>query len=97
MPKTCISIALVSVLEITCPELIVPINGLPLECTNPSGTQFYDGSTCRFSCETGYTLVGQSKLTCFGDGSTTNGEWDNLTPTCEGKPLTYKICYSLHG
>ena len=49
------------------------------------------GSVCNFTCSVGYGIVGSSSLTCGGDGSSTNGSFDNPAPTCEGQlimPMT---------
>ncbi len=37
-----------------------------------------------YSCFTGLSLVGDNKRSCTGDGSTTNGDFDGISPICEG-------------
>ncbi|XP_070546029.1 C4b-binding protein-like [Ptychodera flava] len=54
------------------------------DCTEPDapkdgskeGEDLSDGSEVTFSCNEGYTLVGEDTLTC------NNGVWDNDEPTC---------------
>ncbi len=38
-----------------------------------------------YSCNTGFSLVGDNTRTCTGDGSTTTGSFDGEVPTCEGE------------
>ncbi len=43
-------------------------------------------SIATYTCDTGYGLSGgDTTRTCGGDGSSTNGAWDGMMPTCEGK------------
>uniref|UniRef100_A0A3B1KFF3 E-selectin n=1 Tax=Astyanax mexicanus TaxID=7994 RepID=A0A3B1KFF3_ASTMX len=46
-------------------------------CVNPINSNSYS-STCTFSCEEGFELVGESTLTCLKTGN-----WSAETPTCE--------------
>ena len=63
----------------TCPDLFPPYNGYIAYIV---GIQDRVGSVAQFSCENGFTLVGNPLLTCM-----TDGEWDNNLPTCVGKEL----------
>ena len=50
----------------------------------------YDlGTTATYSCNSGYSLVGDEVRTCGGDGSSTMGVWDLSEPSCECKLATY--------
>uniref|UniRef100_A0A3B4ASR2 E-selectin n=1 Tax=Periophthalmus magnuspinnatus TaxID=409849 RepID=A0A3B4ASR2_9GOBI len=42
------------------------------------------GSSCSFSCATGFTLVGHETITC-----TSSAEWSNNMPFCEGKNIHF--------
>ena len=48
-----------------------------------------------YSCDTGFSLVGDSTRTCTGDGSSTTGVFDGIAPICAGKK-TYTIFYELY-
>ncbi len=37
-----------------------------------------------YSCDTGFSLVGNDSRTCSGDGSSVIGAFDGETPICEG-------------
>ena len=67
----------------TCPDLFPPYNGY---IAYIEGIQDQVGSVAQFSCENGFTLVGNPLLTCM-----TDGEWDNNPPTCAGKELNNKL------
>ena len=41
-----------------------------------SGTTY--GSVATFSCDTGYTLIGDTSRTCLA-----NSMWDNADPSCQ--------------
>ncbi len=43
--------------------------------------------TADHSCYTGFSLVGDNTRTCTGDGSSINGAFDGVAPTCERKLL----------
>jgi len=64
---------------ISCPNLPTPTNGSPPMCT--FSVDF--SAVCTFTCNVGFALVGSPTLTCGGDGSSTNGVYDNPPPTCE--------------
>ena len=49
-----------------------------------SGTTFE--STVTYSCDRGYTLQGDSRLTCMA-----NGQWSGRAPTCSGTLVLYAI------
>ena len=66
-------------LAITCPPLSPPNDGEKV-CTDSENYE----SVCTFSCNEGFSLVGEEQLTCIDDGGTTDGRWDNGAPTCQG-------------
>ena len=60
-----------------CPTLNDPANGN----VNLSGDTLRQ--TAEYTCNTGFSLVGDSILTCGPDG-----QWSGNPPVCEGKHLT---------
>ncbi|KAI5627605.1 P-selectin [Silurus asotus] len=61
---------------VTCDQLLTPGNA-DMSCTDPHG-KFSFRSSCKVTCEEGYTLRGENTLTCLK-----NGSWSAETPTCE--------------
>ncbi|KAM9007939.1 P-selectin-like isoform 4-T5 [Ara ararauna] len=61
---------------ITCPELSAPDWG-ELNCSHLHG-DFAFGSTCAFSCQTGFALMGLESHKC-----TATGTWTSETPQCK--------------
>ncbi|PIK36489.1 putative CUB and sushi domain-containing protein 3-like [Apostichopus japonicus] len=59
--------------NVTCPELGPVVQG-SMVCTN----RFFQGSTCIYTCEAGFNLIGSNLLHCGA-----NGAWDQTPPTCE--------------
>ncbi|XP_071853893.1 sushi, von Willebrand factor type A, EGF and pentraxin domain-containing protein 1-like isoform X2 [Apostichopus japonicus] len=59
--------------NVTCPELGPVVQG-SMVCTN----SFFQGSTCIYTCEAGFNLIGGNLLQCGA-----NGAWDQTPPTCE--------------
>ena len=41
--------------------------------------------TANHSCHAGFSLVGDNKRKCTGDGSNITGTFDGVAPTCERK------------
>ena len=64
-----------------CPDLSAPVNGKQPMCTFSVDYN----AVCTFECNSGFGIVGESQLTCGGDGSTADGIYDYDPPTCEGK------------
>ena len=76
---------------IVCPVLTAPANGNAPSCTDANNY----GSQCTFSCLAGFDLVGQSVLTCGGDGTSTAGSYDFAAPTCAGESSIFHfICWN---
>ena len=49
------------------------------------GDQLVFGTRATYSCNMGYSLMGEEVRTCRGNGSSVTGEWDGVNPTCLGK------------
>ena len=60
-------------LEGDCPDPGTPTNGTKV------GTDYNEGSSVNFTCDIGYTLMGEQEITCNA-----NGTWTSATPTCQG-------------
>ncbi|NXA29131.1 LYAM3 protein, partial [Ibidorhyncha struthersii] len=61
---------------VACPVLSAPDQG-QLNCSHPHG-DFAFGSTCAFSCQTGFALMGSKSREC-----TATGTWTGDAPRCE--------------
>ncbi|XP_078581987.1 sushi, von Willebrand factor type A, EGF and pentraxin domain-containing protein 1-like [Branchiostoma floridae x Branchiostoma japonicum] len=55
---------------IECPSLTAPLNG------TLTGNNFYQDEA-QFTCDSGYNLVGKTRITCQADGT-----WSGSVPTC---------------
>lgn len=60
-----------------CPKVSPPTNGA-VTCTDPLGPSSYQ-STCVFTCDDGYTLIGSKALQCQAAGI-----WNSSQPLCAG-------------
>ena len=67
---------------VDCGNLTHPANG---QVTHSMGTTF--GQTATYSCNTGYSLVGDKTHTCQAEGN-----WSGSAPTCEGI-YAITLCY----
>lgn len=63
---------------VQCPALTTPGQGT-MHCRHHLGT-FGFNTTCYFGCNAGFTLIGDSILSCRP-----SGQWTAVTPTCRGK------------
>ncbi|XP_036756528.2 P-selectin isoform X1 [Manis pentadactyla] len=61
---------------VTCRPLLSPQNGT-MSCVHPPGDSSYN-STCRFTCDEGFSLSGPGRLDCAA-----SGHWTGSPPTCE--------------
>jgi hypothetical protein len=52
----------------------------PLENGFYSAEDFYAGSTVTYQCNSGYYLLGDSRMFC-----TDNGSWNGISPSCLGE------------
>ena len=59
---------------VDCGNLTDPVNGSVI---HTAGSTF--GQTATYSCNTGYSLVGDSTRTCQAEGN-----WSESAPTCQG-------------
>ncbi|XP_018780209.1 P-selectin-like isoform X1 [Serinus canaria] len=83
---------------ITCPVLRAPEKG-ELNCSHLHG-DFTFGSTCAFSCQTGFVLMGSDSRKC-----TATGTWTGDAPRCEAikcsalttPKMGQAACFHLHG
>ncbi|KFU91335.1 P-selectin, partial [Chaetura pelagica] len=83
---------------ITCPVLSAPDWG-ELNCSHLHG-DFAFGSTCSFSCQTGFVLMGPQSREC-----TATGTWTRESPHCEAvkcsalatPEMGQAACFHLHG
>ncbi|XP_017389602.1 P-selectin isoform X2 [Cebus imitator] len=74
-PPTCKGIASVSTPEVQCPALTTPGQGT-MFCRHRLGA-FGFNTTCYFGCNAGFTLIGDSTLSCRP-----SGQWTAVTPEC---------------
>ena len=59
-----------------------PANG---EVTYSNSQPYTNGTVATYSCDEGFGLSGGDVTrTCEGDGSSPNGDWSGVTPSCEG-------------
>lgn len=80
--KTCCHVMLMILFPppvVQCQELSRPDRG-SMKCSNPLGSSSYK-STCVFTCDEGYLLVGSPSDTLQCESS---GEWNNSQPFCVG-------------
>ena len=78
---------------IECPALTDPTKGGIVYASDTSAP--YDfGTTATYSCNLGYSLVGDEVRTCGGDGSSM-GAWDLSEPSCERMLATYNDSVNL--
>uniref|UniRef100_A0A8C9G9Z5 p-selectin n=1 Tax=Pavo cristatus TaxID=9049 RepID=A0A8C9G9Z5_PAVCR len=81
---------------VTCPILSAPEHG-ELNCSHLHGN-FTFGSTCDFSCQPGFELMGSQSREC-----TAMGTWSKDTPRCKGRAadrvwgVTELSCSHIHG
>lgn len=64
---------------VQCPAPLGLENGF-VACNHETETRFSYQTSCGFSCDAGYHLVGPSRVTC-----TAAAEWSENMPRCEGK------------
>ncbi|XP_056890076.1 E-selectin-like [Takifugu flavidus] len=60
---------------VTCPKVSPPTNGA-MACTDPLAFSSYQ-SSCVFTCDEGYTLIGSNSLQCQASGI-----WNSSQPFC---------------
>ncbi len=73
-------------LAITCPFLSDLVNGsLTYSGVGDQNSSYAFNVVATYSCNTGFSLVGNSNRTCTGDGNSTTGAFSGIDPNCEGK------------
>ncbi len=83
---------------ITCSPVPDPINGtVSYSVAAADVGNYVFNVTANYSCYTGFSLVGDNKRMCTGDGSSITGTFDGVAPTCERKCLK-SLCveFDLH-
>ena len=70
---------LVFIIGKLCEGVLAPSNGIK------EGSDYSTGSSVRFSCHTGYSLVGEEIITCYEVQGEISGAWDYEVPICQGK------------
>ncbi|XP_064407220.1 P-selectin-like [Halichondria panicea] len=72
---------------ITCIPLADPLHGtVSYSAAADRIGKYVINVTATYSCDTGFSLVGNHTRTCTGDGNSTTGAFNKLSPTCE--PIT---------
>ena len=71
---------------VDCGNLTDPVNG---QVNHTAGTTV--GQTATYSCNTGYSLVGDNTRTCQAIGN-----WSGSTPTCQGMLLRSVCLWAFH-
>ncbi len=74
---------------ITCPTVPSLNNGnITFGGASPDENGTYAFNVmATYSCDTGFSLIGNTTRNCFGDGSSIIGDFDGSAPLCEGNLL----------
>ncbi|XP_040842738.1 P-selectin isoform X1 [Ochotona curzoniae] len=83
-PPSCKAMVSVVTPQVQCPALTIPSQGT-MSCRHHLAT-FGFNTTCYFGCKAGFTLLGDSILSC-----SPSGRWTAVTPTCRAV-----TCPALH-
>ena len=68
---------------IVCQEL-GPLDDGSVTYSVAEGDPLVFGTRATYSCDMGYSLMGEEIRTCGGNGSSVVGEWNGTEPTCLG-------------
>ncbi len=81
---------------IICPAVAAPSSGsIDFGGASSDGNSNYSFDVvAKYSCDTGFSLVGNSSRTCTGDGSSSTGAFDGGAPTCERKRIVIRAATS---
>ncbi len=92
MVKYNLIIFLVHIIDHVCLDPLQIANG-QIVFSNDTTSPFDFGTLATYTCDTGFSLVGESDgtRTCSGDGSSPVGMWTGDIPTCIGE---YSIYFS---
>ena len=76
-------------IAITCPPLTAPTNGFVTysSSTSDENGNYAFSAMATYSCDTGFSLVGNNTRTCTGDSSSTTGVFEGEAAICERKQL----------
>uniref|UniRef100_A0A8C2UIF8 Sushi domain-containing protein n=1 Tax=Coturnix japonica TaxID=93934 RepID=A0A8C2UIF8_COTJA len=85
LPVSCLRCASFTFSAITCPVLSAPEHG-ELNCSHPHGN-FTFGSTCGFSCQPGFELMGSHSRDCMATGT-----WAGDASQCQGRAVVVTDC-----
>lgn len=78
-------------IEITCPDLPDPENGL-IEFSSNGDPPYDVGVLADYSCNPGYSLqYGDERRTCEVEDSSESGIWSGTSPQCVGKLLNVSV------
>ena len=80
-----------SLSAVTCSSLGTFANGQIIYSTDTTAPYDY-GTVATFTCNTEFSLSGDSTRTCRGDGSSQIGVWSGSSPVCVGELLCVGIC-----
>jgi len=69
---------------VQCPALDEMSNGL-IDYSENSTDSFRFGAIASYSCQEGFAVVGNNRLTCSVNGTSTLGIWDSTPPVCSGR------------
>ncbi len=88
-----------SATAITCPPIFNSLDGSVSYSNVPGQSNSYTFNVmATYSCDTGFSLLGDNTRTCTGDGSSIIGAFDGEVPTCESecmnnvKPNSITLC-----
>ena len=71
---------------ITCPFLLDLVNGsLTYSDDRDQNDSYAFNVVATYSCDTGFSLVGNGNRTCTGDGSSTTGAFNGVAPICQSE------------
>ena len=74
---TCLSTGFWDNIAPSCPPIDCGNPGVPINGQIITENSFFYNSTVMYECDFGYSILGQSSITCLS-----NGTWDNSIPMC---------------
>ena len=69
---------------ITCPSSLGTLDNGQISYSTDTTAPFDYGTVVTFTCNTGFSLSGDSMRSCGGDGSSQSGVWSGSSPVCIG-------------
>ena len=79
---------LLNLAAITCSQLSAIVNGGPIDYSDIPVNKSSDlsvGTVATYHCSEGFSLVGDVKRVCGGNGSSPAGVWSGSQPVCLGR------------